>query len=169
MKAADEGAYQWVVVTLGSQVLGHSERLELDDQHLVMPVCQQMELLAPRCFVVQAHITNMERKDFVLGQPRQVLAHVEAGLDDLVEAAAEQCVGGRAQPLHDVFTHLQDLQMLEIEHQDKPVRLNATRHLNRLLSATFDRLGKCSVGSHRRKRSCHLGPCMPHGSGAGWW
>ncbi|MNM57567.1 hypothetical protein D3C81_687750 [compost metagenome] len=137
VQAADKAAHQRVVVALFRKVRRHAHGLELDDQHLVVTVGEHPQPVTAGGAMAQVHVADMKRKALVVRQARKVRAHVEGVADQAGKWAAQQFFGWQAQPVLGVFAGLEDMQVRFIQHQQKPVGLNAARHLDRLLGTAL--------------------------------
>lgn len=148
MQAAYEAAHQRVVVALPGKVRRQTRGFEFGDQHLVVTMDQQVQVAAARRVLAQVHIADVERKDLVLRQARQVQAQVEGTADQFGELATYQFTGRYAQPVFDIFTGLEYPHVGFVQHQQETVGLDAARQLDRLLGAALEGLGERAVCNH---------------------
>ncbi|MNT96935.1 hypothetical protein D3C72_2391470 [compost metagenome] len=82
-----------------------------------MAVHQQMQRVAVRRTLAQAHVADVEGEDFIFGQPCKLRVQVKAIADQIGEGATDQFTGRQAQPVFNVFTGLQHAQVDGVQHQ----------------------------------------------------
>ena len=144
-----------------------ADRLELDDQDLIVTMHQYGQALRIRRSMAQTHVADMKRVDLLVGQAVQVLAQVEVFAHQFGKMTSRQLGGRHSQPVFGIFAGLQDLQAGFIDHQHKAMRLDAAGNLDRFLAATLDGLIQCGVGSRQERFSWSVRSIEAGGSGAG--
>ncbi len=137
LQTGDKAAHQRVIVALPDQVCWQAGWFELGNQYLIVAMDQHVQQGTDGGALAQAHVANVEGEDFVFGKPCEVRVQVKALVNQVGEVATDQFAGWQAQPVLDIFTGLQHAQVGGIQHQQKAVRLDAARNLNRFLGTAL--------------------------------
>lgn len=149
LQATDEVAHQWVVVALPGQLRWQARGFELGNQYFVVTVGQQVQRLTVGRALAQAHVADVKGENFIFGQPCEVRVQVETVADQIGEGATDQLLGRQAQPVLDVFTGLQHAQVGGVQYQQKAMRLDAARQVDRFLGTALHGVCQRVVCSHR--------------------